>query len=132
MAERVTGPARPVIGAMTRRLCSAILFLEAIALGLSTPVLISVADMDTATALWIGLGLCVACLVVAGLLRMPWAYALGWAIQVAAVAVGVAVATMFFVGGIFLLLWATAYLLGRRIDGDRAAWAAAEPDPASD
>ncbi len=107
---------------MTRRLCSAILFLEAIALGLSTPVLIAVAGLETATALWIGLGLCVACLVVAGLLRMPWAYLLGWAIQVAAVAVGVAVATMFFVGGLFLMLWATAWFLGRRIDGERAAW----------
>ncbi len=120
-------PARAVSGAMTRRLCAAILFLEAIALGLSTPVLISVAGMETATALWIGVGLCVACLLVAGLLRRPWAYLLGWAIQVAAVAVGVAVATMFFVGGLFLLLWATAYLLGRKIDGERAAWAAGSP-----
>jgi len=120
----VAEPARAVPGAMTRRLCAAILFLEAIALGLSTPVLITVADMETATALWIGLGLCVACLVVAGLLRMRWAYVLGWGIQVAAVALGFQVATMFFVGGIFLLLWGTAYLLGRKIDSERAAWEA--------
>jgi hypothetical protein len=112
---------------MTRRLCAAILTLEAIALGLSTPVLIAVAGMETATALWIGLGLCVACLVVAGLLRMRWAYVLGWAIQVAAIAVGFQVATMFFLGGIFLLLWGTAYLLGRRIDTERAAWEAQGP-----
>ena len=39
------------------RLCSAILLLEAIVLGLSTPVLISVASVDTGRALWIGLGL---------------------------------------------------------------------------
>ena len=110
---------------MTRRLCAAILSLEAIALGLSTPVLIAVAGMETATALWIGLGLCVACLVVAGLLRMRWAYVLGWAIQVAAIAVGFQVATMFFLGGMFLLLWGTAYLLGRKIDTERAAWDAA-------
>jgi hypothetical protein len=107
---------------MTRRLCAAILCLEAIALGLCTPVLIAVASMDTATALWIGLGLCGSCLVVAGLLRMRWAYGLGWAIQVGAVAVGLAVPTMFFVGGIFLLLWATAYFMGRSIDTQRAAW----------
>lgn len=107
---------------MTRRLCAAILALEAIAFGLSTPVLIAVASMATGTALWIGLGLCVSCLVVAGLLRMRWAYALGWAIQVAAIAVGFAVPTMFVVGGIFLMLWATAYFMGRSIDTQRAAW----------
>ena len=97
---------------MPRRLCAAILLLEAIALGLSTPVLISVADMGTATALWIGLGLMRRLPGRGRAAAVPWAYWLGWAIQVAAVAVGVVVATMFFVGAIFLLLWATAYLLG--------------------
>jgi len=38
--------------------------------------------------------------------------------------VGFQVATMFFLGGIFLLLWGTAYLLGRKIDTERAAWEA--------
>ena len=74
---------------MQRRLCAAILLLEAIAFGLCTPVLTSVQDVSTATGLWIGLGLTVACLVVAGLLRFSWAYGLGWAVQVAAVPHGV-------------------------------------------
>ena len=73
---------------MQRRLCAAILALEAIVLGLTTPVLISVAGVATATALWIGLGLTVSCILVAGLLRFGWAYGLGWAIQVAAIALG--------------------------------------------
>ncbi|MEP6815521.1 MAG: DUF4233 domain-containing protein [Marmoricola sp.] len=106
---------------MRRRLCAAILFLEAIALGLTTPVLISVASVDTSTALWLGLGLCAACVVVAGLLRMTWAYLLGWAIQVAAVALGAEVPAMYVLGGIFLLLWGTAYFLGQRIETERAA-----------
>lgn len=106
---------------MKRRLCAAILLLEAIALGLTTPVLISVASLDTSTALWLGVGLCVACLVVAGLLRMAWAYVLGWAIQVAAVALGVEVPAMYALGGIFLLLWGTAYFLGRKIETERSA-----------
>ena len=83
---------------MQRRLCAAILSLEAIALGLGTPVLISVAGVSTATALWIGLGLTVACILVAGLLRFPWAYGLGWAIQVVAIALGFQVTAMFFLG----------------------------------
>ena len=107
---------------MQRRLCAAILTLEAIAFGLSAPVLISVAGVSTGAGLVIGLGLAVACIVVAGLLRAPWAYALGWAIQVAAVLVGIQVATMFVVGGVFLALWATAYFLGRKIERERAEW----------
>lgn len=109
---------------MQRRLCAAILLLEAIAFGLCTPVLTSVEDVSTATGLWIGLGLTVACLVVAGLLRFTWAYWVGWAVQVAAIAVGFMATTMFFVGAIFLALWATAYVLGRKIEVERAQWEA--------
>ncbi len=109
---------------MQRRLCSAILSLEAIAFGLSTPVLISVAGVRTATALWIGLGLTLACILVAGLLRFEWAYWLGWGIQLAAVALGLQVPTMYVLGTIFLALWATAYFLGRKIEVERAEWTA--------
>lgn len=116
---------------MQRRLCAAILALEAIAFGLCTPVLISLSDLSTATGLWIGLGLTVACLLVAGLLRFTWAYWLGWALQVAAIAVGFEVATMFALGAIFLALWATAYILGRRIEVERAQWEATGQRPPS-
>ena len=108
---------------MQRRLCAVILSLEAIALGLSTPVLISVAGVSTATALWIGLGLTVSCILVAGLLRFEWAYGLGWAIQVAAIALGFVIHAMFVLGAIFMALWATAYFLGSRIERERAEWA---------
>ncbi|MCW2755720.1 MAG: hypothetical protein JWQ32_3131 [Marmoricola sp.] len=106
---------------MQRRLCSAILFLEAIVLGLSTPVLISVESVDRAQALWIGIGLTAACLLTAGLLRQRWAYGLGWAIQLAAIALGVLVVPMYVLGTIFLVLWITAVRLGRTIDTDKAA-----------
>lgn len=106
---------------MQRRLCSAILFLEAVVLGLSTPVMISVESVDRTRALWIGLGLTVACLLTAGLLRKPWAYAIGWAIQFAAIGLGLEVSAMYVLGAIFLLLWLTAVRLGRTIDRDKAA-----------
>ncbi|GAA1964021.1 DUF4233 domain-containing protein [Nocardioides panacihumi] len=104
-----------------RGMCAAVLALEAITLGLTTPVMISISDVSTGTALTVGLGLVAACVLVAGLLRRPWAYALGWAIQVAAVALGFVVGIMFVLGGIFALLWSMADLLGRRIDRERAA-----------
>ena len=114
---------------MQRRLCAAILTLEAIAFGLSTPVLISVAGVSTSTALWVGLGLTIGCFLVAGLLRFPWAYWLGWALQVGAIAVGFEVPAMFFLGALFLALWATAYFLGRKIEIERAQWADAGEFP---
>ena len=105
---------------MQRRLCAAILFLEAIMLGLTTPVLISVSQVEPAVALWIGLGLCVACIVIAGLLRFKLAYLVGWAIQFAALAMGFKVGVMFVLGAIFLALWATAYFLGAKIEREVA------------
>jgi hypothetical protein len=105
---------------MQRRLCSAILLLESIVLGLSTAVMISVESVDTARALWAGLGLAAACVVAAGLLRRPWGYHVGWAIQAAAIALGFVVTAMFALGVIFLLLWLTAFRLGRTIDRDKA------------
>lgn len=104
-----------------RGMCAAVLSLEAIALGLTTPVMISVSDVDTGTALAVGLGLSVACLLLAGLLRREWAYAAGWAVQVMAIGLGVVVPMMFLLGAIFALLWGTADLLGRRIERERAA-----------
>lgn len=104
-----------------RGMCAAVLFLEAITLGLSTPVMIAVADVGAGTALPVGLGLMLVCLLASGLLRKEWAYSLGWAIQGAAVVLGFLVTTMFFLGAIFALLWGSADLLGRKIERERAA-----------
>jgi len=101
-------------------MCATMLGLQAVVLGLTTPVMISVSDVPVGTALLVGLGLTVACVVVAGMLRRPWAYALGWAIQVASLALGVVITMMFLLGAIFASLWAGAYFLGARIDRERA------------
>ena len=84
-------------------------------------MMISIAHVSAGTALAIGLGLCVACLLLAGLLRWEAAYAVGWVIQVAAIALGFVVPMMFALGAIFALLWGTAYFLGRKIERERAA-----------
>lgn len=108
-----------------RGMCAAVLCLEAIALGLTTPVMITVVGVPTGVALAVGLGLALACLLLAGMLRAEWAYALGWLVQVAAVGLGFVITMMFVLGGIFALLWGAADLLGRRIERERAAaWAA--------
>lgn len=104
-----------------RAMCAAILTLQSIALGLSTPVMITVADVPRNTALVVGLGLAVLALVSAGLLRRPSGYFIGSGIQVAAIALGFVVDLMFVVGGVFALLWFGAIYLGRKIEREKAA-----------
>lgn len=106
-----------------RAMCAAMLALEAVVLALSVPVMISVEDVDTGLAVGLGIGLAVLFVVTAGLLRRPWAYVVGHALQVAAICLGFVVPVMFFVGAMFAVLWATAYLVGRKIEADKARWA---------
>lgn len=103
-----------------RSMCAVMLTLQAVVLGLTTPVLISVADVSVGTALAVGLGLTVACVVVAGMLRRSWAFGAGWAIQAAALALGLVIPMMFLLGAVFAALWAGAYFLGAKIDRERA------------
>ena len=100
-----------------RGMCAAVLSLEAIALGLTTPVLITIAGVDTGTALAVGLGLAVVCLLLAGMLRAEWAYLAGYVVQAAAIGLGFVIPVMFGLGLVFAALWA-----GRRPAGtqDRA------------
>jgi hypothetical protein len=103
-----------------RSLCATMLALQAVVLGLTTPVLISVSDVPVGTALLVGLGLAGACVVAAGMLRRRWAYGLGWAIQAATLALGLVITMMFLLGVVFASLWAGAYFLGAKIDRERA------------
>lgn len=115
-----------------RSMCAAILVLQAVALFLTTPVMISVSDVAVSTALEVGLGLTVACIIAAGLLRGPVGYVLGWAIQVASLALGFVISMMFVVGAIFAALWVAAYLLGRKVDAEKGQRAVLEEEWAAE
>ena len=122
----------PAAGRSPRRgMCAAVLALEGIVVALSTPVMIVVSGVPAGTALLLGLGVALACLVLAGLLRSEAAYVGGWLVQAAAIALGVLAPTMYFLGAVFALLWGTAYFLGRKIERERAAaYAAHEAESA--
>ncbi len=128
MSDDAPAPAQPATNterSPRRGMCAAVLSLEAIALGLTTPVMITIADVSAGTAVAVGLGLAVVCLLLAGMLRAEWAYLAGYVVQVAAIALGFVVPAMFALGAIFAALWAGADLLGRKIERERAeAWAA--------
>ncbi|MBA3309079.1 MAG: DUF4233 domain-containing protein [Nocardioidaceae bacterium] len=103
-----------------RTMCASVLGFESIVLGLVTPVLIQVEGVSTPAGLVMGLGLAVAAVVIAGLLRSEWAYFLGFVLQVAALALGFFVPVMFVLGVAFGALWSAAYLLGRKIEIESA------------
>lgn len=125
MSEQAAQPAHNTERSPRRGMCAAVLSLEAITLGLTAPVMITISDVSAGTALTIGLGLAVVCLLLAGMLRAEWAYLAGYAVQVAAIALGFVVPVMFGLGAVFAALWTAADLLGRKIERERAAaWAA--------
>jgi hypothetical protein len=99
-----------------RRLFATILACEAVVIGLAIPVAITVGDVDAGTAGLVCGGLAVVCLVMAGLLRFPWAVAAGTVLQLLIIATGFMVPTMFFLGALFAALWGTAIWMGRRTE----------------
>jgi hypothetical protein len=113
-----------------RTLCSSVLLLQAIVIGLAIPVALALSDVPDSTVLWGGGILVLMCFVSAGLLRSPVGLALGWAVQVGAILSGFVVPTMFFLGGVFALLWYFAIRLGRQGDAATAAHRASLADDA--
>jgi len=104
-----------------RGMASAILFLQAIVLGLTTPVMISIENVSWQAAVAVGCGLCVVCLLLSGMLRQRWAYGAGWLVQVASIVLGVVIHMMFVLGGIFFILWWAAMALAHKIEHERSA-----------
>jgi hypothetical protein len=100
-------------------MCAGMLTLQAVVLFLTGVVSIGTTDLSAGAALGMGLGLAVLCVLAAGLLGRRVGYALGWAVQVLAIALGFAVTAMFFLGVVFAALYAAAYFLGAKVDRER-------------
>jgi len=108
------------MGKVQRSMCAGILGLEALALVPFTPVLLSLTDLGTGPAVAIGVGLIVACLVAAGTMRTPVGGLLGWLVQLVTIGLGFVVGAMFGLGVVFLALYAGSWLLGAKVDRERA------------
>jgi hypothetical protein len=105
-----------------RGIAAAVLFFEAIVVLLGIPVAITVSDVSASVAIPVGIALIALLLVTAAVLRRPFGYALGWVDQVLVVGSGFFVPAMFFIGGVFAVLWAAAMHFGRRAEAVRAQW----------
>jgi len=105
---------------LRRGMCGAMLGLQGVVLFLTGVVSIGMTDLGAGASLAMGLGLALLCVVAAGMLGRPAGYALGWLVQVVSIALGFVVTAMFFLGVVFAILWTTSYVLGSRLDEERA------------
>ncbi len=98
------------------RVMLSILVFEAIIFGLAIAGMIQVSTLSVPLSFGLGFGAAALAIVAAGMLRRPGGYLLGWITQVVAIALGFATSMMFWVGGMFVLLWVVCFALGRRIE----------------
>lgn len=116
-----TGLAARLAGSKdVRRLCAAVLVLEAVVIALAIPVAIKISGADAASAGIAGGVLAFVCLLVCGLLRFGWAYYLGTLVQLAAIVAGVWVPLMYVLGVVFAALWVWAIVMPLRHEARQA------------
>ncbi len=102
-----------------RRLCATVLIMEAIVIGLSIPVAVTVEHVSRGRAGMAGGVLAIGAVLLAVLaVRGPLRLVLvaGSILQALVVATGAIVTAMYFLGTIFAALWAIGIWLGRRVE----------------
>ncbi|KUN83629.1 hypothetical protein AQJ66_18645 [Streptomyces bungoensis] len=106
-----------------RTLCSSTLIGEFFVIGFAGLVAMKDPGLSTSTV-WLVSGIAmVLCVLLCGVVTRPGGVALGWALQIALVASGVFVPTMFFMGALFAALWWASVHFGRKIDEAKARFA---------
>ncbi|WP_405872778.1 MULTISPECIES: DUF4233 domain-containing protein [unclassified Streptomyces] len=107
-----------------RTLCASTLIGEFFVIGFAGLVAMKDPDLATSTV-WTVSGIAMfLCVALCGVVTRPTGIALGWALQVALVASGFIVSSMFFLGAIFAALWWASVHYGRKIDEAKARFAA--------
>lgn len=101
---------------MTRRLCAVVLTFEGFVVffaGLVASRLYD--DVSAGTAIAVGSGLGLGCMLASGALRRSIGIPLGWAMQVLVLATGIVVPVMVILGLIFGGLWIAALRIGAMV-----------------
>ena len=116
-----------------RTLCSSTLIGEFFVIGFAGLVAMKDPDLSTSTV-WLVSGIAmVLCVLLCGMVTRPGGVALGWALQLALIASGVFVPTMYFMGAVFAALWWASVHYGRKVDEAKARFAmqgeSADPGP---
>jgi ABC-type dipeptide/oligopeptide/nickel transport system permease subunit len=99
-----------------RSLASIVLGFETIVVFLAALVFFGLGALPPVVALGGGAALVAVFLATIALLRYPWAYVIGWILQVLLVATGFLNPVMFVIGGLFGGMWVYSMVTGTRID----------------
>ena len=101
-----------------KRLCATVLIMEAVVIGLAIPVAVQIDHLAPHAAALTGGIAAVAAVIFAALARraLPATLVGGSLLQVFAIASGSVVPVMYFLGGLFAVLWAIGIWLGYRVE----------------
>ena len=102
-----------------RSLASIVLGFEIIVVFLAALVIFGLGALPAWLALGGGAALCLAMVLVIGLLGRDWSYYAGWGIQAIVLATGFLNPTMFFVGAMFAAMWTYCMVVGTRLDNQK-------------
>ncbi|CAL9564483.1 DUF4233 domain-containing protein [Streptomyces sp. enrichment culture] len=112
-----------------RTLCASTLIGEFFIVGFAGLVAMKDPDLSMGTV-WTVCGIAMfLCVALCGTITRPGGVALGWVLQVALVASGFVVPTMFFLGVVFAVLWWASVHFGRKVDEAKARFAAQADQP---
>lgn len=101
---------------LTESLLSIVLGLEAALVFFVALTLFGLDVLSPFAAFGGGAAFVILLLVTAALLRYRWAEWLGWALQVALLALGLLLPELFVAGAIFVAIWVYCFVTGRKID----------------
>ena len=101
-----------------RVLAAAVLTMESILMGFA---LLIAKDDASLTEIILGAVLAILFIFNAGLLKRKGGYLLGSILQLCLIGYGLVVPQMYFMGGLFLILWISAIILGRRGEAIKAS-----------
>ncbi len=108
------------LGSVRRSMCAGILGLQTVALVPVSSVLLPLTDLSTPMSLLIGIGLPLLCLAGAATMRGSRGGAIGWGAQLATLVAGFATPWLFGLGVVFTALYGGCWVLGAKIDRERA------------
>jgi hypothetical protein len=115
-----------------RTLCSSTLIGEFFVISFAGLVAMKDPDLSMSTVWTVSGTAMFLCLALCALVTRPGGVTLGWALQVALIASGFVVSTMFFLGAGFAALWWASVHYGRKVDEAKARFAARDDSSTSD
>lgn len=104
------------VRSVSESLLSIVLGLEAALVFFIALTLFGLAVLPPAVALAGGAVFIVVLLITAAALRHPWAVWLGWALQIALIALGLLLPELYVASAIFVAIWIYCFVTGRKLD----------------